>query len=273
MPELPEVETVRSVLEGNLIGKRIEDIEVRYAKIIHNINVSDFKKSLIGKSFKRLERYGKYLVFIFDDDTVMISHLRMEGKYFLKKSNLEYDKHEHIIFHLDGSDDLRYADVRKFGIMEIRNLSNYLTTEPLNELGKDANKISKEDISSLTKYKKPVKELLLDQTLVAGIGNIYADEILFLSKIHPETLGSSLSDTDLENIAKNAKTVLDMAILAGGTTIRTYTSSLGVTGRFQQKLNVHTQEGKECPNCKTIIIKTRVGGRGTYLCPNCQVKK
>jgi len=116
----------------------------------------------------------------------------------------------------------------------------------------------------------PIKTVILDQSIIVGIGNIYADEILFLSNLNPLKKASELNDKELENIIKNTKITLEKAIKAGGTTIRTYESSEGVHGRFQQELLVHSKENEQCPNCNEIILKTRIGGRGTYYCPKCQ---
>ena len=132
------------------------------------------------------------------------------------------------------------------------------------------NILTKSQVSQTLKKKIPVKTLLLDQSIVAGIGNIYADEICFLSGLNPMTLGIDLTYDDCVKLSNNSKIVIQKAINAGGTTIRSYTSSLGVTGLFQLELLVHTKQNCPCPNCAEPIIKIRVGGRGTYLCPKCQ---
>lgn len=270
MPELPEVETVRQVLRKNIIGQEIAGIDVHYEKMIHGIGVDEFKKALIGKKIKEIYRLGKYLYFELDDDLYLISHLRMEGKYYLKDSSLPKEKHEHIIFRFNNEMTLRYDDTRKFGVMELRNKDNLFTTHPLSDLGPEAYEVTPMHLANTLKRKAPIKTLLLDQSIVAGIGNIYADEICFMAQINPNTLGINLTFDDCQRISDASKTVIERAIKAGGTTIRSYTSSLGVTGRFQLELNVHTKVGKPCPKCQTSILKTKIGGRGTYYCPNCQ---
>jgi len=270
MPELPEVQTVLSTLERQIKNKKINDIDILYKRIIE-CNESTFKKKLIGQHFRSFKRRGKYLLFEMDDIT-LVSHLRMEGKYYIQDSNEPYNKHTHVIFKLDNGKELRYNDVRKFGRMElIPKEKDYKVFKDLGPepFSKDFNlKYCKEFVKT---YNHPAKELLLNQSFVAGIGNIYADEILYASKIHPLTKSILLSDNDFKNIIKYTGLILSKAIKAGGTTIRSYTSSLGVTGRFQLSLNCHTM--KKCKKCKSDIKKIRVGGRGTYYCPKCQKDK
>ena len=271
MPELPEVETVRQVLRKNVLGKKILGVEVRCPRIVQDISLEEFVNSLVGKEIIEINRMGKYMYFVLSDDTFLISHLRMEGKYFLKDKSLEYDKHEHIIFHLNDNLDLRYADVRKFGTMDLRNKKNLLTIHPLSDLGPDATSIDVDYLfEKCQKSHMKLKALLLDQSIVAGIGNIYADEICYKAKLSPEKECKNITKEEVAMICEASASILNEAIKAGGTTIRSYTSSLGVTGLFQVNLNVHTKAGEPCPICKEIIIKKRVSGRGTYLCPNCQ---
>ena len=267
MPELPEVETVRATLENLISGEEIIDVKILYEPIIKGDPVK-FKKALIGQHFRQFKRRGKYLIFKMDN-VAFISHLRMEGKYFVQQRNEPILKHTHIIFELASGKDLRYDDTRKFGRMELRDFDDEeitgLGVEPLSDA---FNMSYAKDF--LHHSNRHIKALLLDQSFVAGIGNIYADEILFLSKIHPDEVACKLNDQNIKDLVLNTKEVLTKAIELGGTTIRSYTSSLGVTGRFQINLRVHTKQGEPCPVCQTKIIKTRVAGRGTYLCPNCQ---
>ena len=272
MPELPEVETVRKTLKNMILGRKITSIDVHYSKIIKDLNVKDFKLKLVGKTFKDIQRYGKYLIFVLDD-IALISHLRMEGKYFLKNQSEKLEKHEHIIFNFDDGGSLRYHDVRKFGTMDLRNLEDIHTTNPIHKLGLEPfdDKMSVPYLKSkLQKRSTAIKTCLLDQHIVTGLGNIYVDEVLFLSKLNPKLSAANLKSNDYKNIIENSRNVLNKAIKLGGTTIRSYTSSLGVTGLFQNELNVHTKKGEPCPVCNTTIEKTKVNGRGTYFCPICQ---
>lgn len=272
MPELPEVETVKETLKRKLIGKKITACTVLYPNLIAEPTACEFQKRIVGQTIHDMKRRGKWLLFELDQD-VLLSHLRMEGKYFFRKKEDSITKHEHIIFELDDITQLRYQDTRKFGRMYLIDKEKVADTKPLNELGLEPwdNHLTISYLKTCYQKKQlPIKTVLLDQSIITGIGNIYADEILFLSKINPLKKAKDLTDQELKNIIQNTQEVLSLAIKAGGTTIRSYTSSEGVTGRFQQELYVHSKEGESCKNCQTKIMKIKVGGRGTYYCPNCQ---
>lgn len=275
MPELPEVETVRQTLKQQILGEVIDSVTVLYAPIIENINKDEFCEKLKNEQINRIERYGKYLIFILTNYSI-ISHLRMEGKFFLKSKTEEIVKHEHIIFTFKSGLTLRYHDTRKFGKMALvhsTNMDIIMSYPSLKKLGPEANtdKLTKEYLfNALIKRKEAIKTALLNQEIIAGLGNIYVDEVCFKCHLNPSMSCSKITMDDAQNIINASREILDKAILAGGTTIRSYTSSLGVTGRFQVSLNVHTKVGCSCPSCGNTIIKTVVGGRGTYLCPSCQ---
>jgi len=272
MPELPEVETVRRTLKKMIIGKTIDSIDIYYSKIIKEISVDEFRNKLVGQTLKDINRYGKYLIFIFEDIS-LISHLRMEGKYFIKDKLEPLEKHEHIVFNFTDGSSLRYHDFRKFGTMNLRLLDEIYTTLPISKLGYEPydKLMTVEHLKGLLKNKnRAIKSCLLDQTIMTGLGNIYVDEVLFSAKLHPERLANSLNDRDYKNIITSATIILNKAVELGGTTIRSYTSSLGVTGRFQNELNIHMKKGELCPICSTVIEKKKVNGRGSYYCPNCQ---
>ncbi len=272
MPELPEVETVKETLKRQILDKKIASVDVYYERIVHNLSAKTFKSELTGQILIDIKRRGKYIFFYFDKN-VLVIHLRMEGKFFVKKADDPIEKHEHIIFHFTDGTDLRYHDVRKFGTMEIMHHGEELSAKGVDKLGFepfDAEFTLDYLKAKITPSKRPIKSILLDQTVIAGLGNIYVDEVLFLSQIDPKRPGSSITDTEFINISVYSKQVLTKAIELGGSTIRSYVSSLGVTGRFQNELKVHTKEGEPCLVCGTLIRKTKVGGRGTYYCPTCQ---
>ncbi|MBR4262219.1 MAG: DNA-formamidopyrimidine glycosylase [Bacilli bacterium] len=272
MPELPEVETVKETLKKKVIGKTIKNVIVRHNNIIASPDVSTFKEKLIGQKIIDLSRRGKWIIFHLTD-YYLLSHLRMEGKYFLKDIGDEVTKHQHVIFEFTDNTSLRYQDVRKFGKMYLVDKDKLLDCEPIKELGLEPwdNNLNVSYLKEKYKnLKHPIKTTLLDQSIITGIGNIYADEILFLSNINPHKLPGSLSDKDLSNIIKNTKSVLEKAIKKGGTTIRSYTSDEGITGMFQNDLYVHQREKESCRICGSTIIKEKIGGRGTYYCPKCQ---
>ncbi len=272
MPELPEVETVKRYLQKEIIGKQILKVKILYEKIIKT-DIEAFKKNIINEHFIDVQRRGKFLIFELDH-YYLVSHLRMEGKYFIKSIDAKIEKHEHIIFYLDDV-TLRYHDTRKFGEMYLVAKGNLYADTPLAHIGIEPFDENLDGDFLLAQYKQnvPIKTLLLNQNILAGIGNIYADEILFKSTINPLTKGNELTVEDCNNIINNTKDILNKAIENGGTTIHSFTSSLGVIGHNQDNLLVHTKEGCPCPICGKRIIKTKVNGRGTYYCPNCQREK
>ena len=273
MPEIAEVETVRRTLKERILRKNIKSINVIYDKIVES-DLQEFKNNLIGLSFNDILRKGKWLMFDIGD-YYLCSHLRMEGKYFIKDSSEDVVKHEHIIFTFEDDTDLRYHDTRKFGRMCLVRKDEIDSYEGIRKQGIepiDPN-LSKEYLyENFRKRKLPMKTLLLDQTIISGLGNIYADDVLFASNIHPLKLGSEITLEDCQNIVTSSKCIIDKAIEKGGTTIKSYTSSLGVTGRFQFDLMVHQREKQNCKVCNTPITKIKVGGRGTYYCGNCQIR-
>ncbi len=272
MPEKPEVITVAKKLEKKILGKKIIEVNILYPKMIDYPDIVTFKKCIKNQTINSITTRGKWIVVELDTDYLLF-HLRMEGKFFFRNKNDEINKHEHVIFLLDDEIELRFTDVRKFAKVMLIPKDKLLTMKPYTELGLEPwdKNLTVEYLKEKLKNKKlPIKTILLDQSVITGIGNIYADEILFLSKINPLTKPNLLTDVDFDNIIKNTTKVLDKAIEEGGTTIRSYTSEEGVTGLFQNNLNVHQREGQECYICKTKILKIRVGGRGTYYCPKCQ---
>lgn len=272
MPELPEVETVKESLKLRLVGRKILSSSVYHNNIIEYPSVQDFCTNIKGQQIHGMDRYGKWLIFVLDD-YYLLSHLRMEGKYFFKTKQEEKNKHEHVIFSLDDGTELRYMDVRKFGKMHLIKKEEINKKGPFLEMGLEPwdKKLTASYLKEKYQKKKlPIKSTLLDQSIMVGIGNIYADEILFLSKINPLKSANTLTEEEIEKIIKNTRQVLKKAIAKGGTTIRSYTSVDGVHGLFQQELYVHNKVNYPCQYCQTTIIKIKVGGRGTYYCPNCQ---
>ena len=273
MPELPEVETVKEALNQTVKGQTIKDIELRYEPMVKNMSADEFKEKLINQTIQEVSRRGKYLVFHFDDYQ-LLSHLRMEGKYFYVDSDFELNPHVHVIFKLENGKRLLYQDTRKFGTYHLYDKAIDLeTTAPFQVLGLEpfATEFTPSYVKEkIQNKKKPIKSLLLDQTVVCGLGNIYVDEVLYRARLHPLTSSSELTDKDIANVVKYTVEVLARAIELGGTTIRTFRSSHGVSGTFQNELLVHQRKGENCYECHTPIEKIKVGGRGTYFCPTCQ---
>ena len=234
-----------------------------------------FKKNLIGASFIDIKRRGKWLIFE-TEHYYLLSHLRMEGKYFIKDKNEVKEKHEHVIFIFEDDTTLRYCDTRKFGRMNLVLKADLENVESIKKQGLEPGdeQLTSEYLLKKFKNKKlPIKTVLLDQTIISGLGNIYANEVLFYAKINPLKPACNLTKDECEQIVVGSDIIIREAIRMGGTTIRSYTSSLGVTGRFQQNLKVHKREKEPCLECSTLIENVKVGGRSTYYCPMCQKEK
>lgn len=269
MPELPEVETVRRTLKNFILGRKITKIEIRYPKIIEG-NQELFVQKVTDQTFRDIERYGKYLIFLLDD-CAFSSHLRMEGKYNIVPAHAPYAKHDHVIFHLDDGHDLRYHDTRKFGRMALVSPDHYRTQPPFDRLGSEPWEASYEALYDCLHHKQiPIKHVLLDQSLLCGIGNIYANEICFRMGIDPRTKASRLSKKRVKQLCEVAQVVLQEAIDQGGTTIHSFDAN-GIHGLFQVELKVHGQ--KECQVCHTPVKKIMIQNRGTYFCPVCQKRR
>jgi formamidopyrimidine-DNA glycosylase len=273
MPELPEVETIRNTLKRFVLNRTINDVSVYWGNIIKKPDdVEHFKKLLIGQTIHDIKRKGKFLLFELDEYT-MISHLRMEGKYSVHYKDEPVKKHTHVIFSFTTDEELRYNDVRKFGTMHIVHKGEEFIQKPLNQLGPDP--FDKEFTldyfyKKLKATNRFIKAVLLDQTVVAGLGNIYVDETLFKSGVHPLRKANKLTKKEVQEIRKQAILTLEEAVAQGGTTIRSYVNSQGEMGMFQQELAVYGQENEACPNCGSPITKMKVGGRGTHICLQCQ---
>jgi len=270
MPELPEVETVKRSLKKLVLGEKIINVNIKYNKLIENISIEEFKNKLINQTINDIKRRGKWLMFELDD-YYLLSHLRMEGKYLIRTINDDYSKHELIGFDFKSNKSLRYQDFRKFGKFHLIKKEEVYNIKPLNELGLEPleNNLTIDYLKEkFLNKKQPIKTTLLDQRIIVGIGNIYADEILFLSSINPLKKTNLLTEKEIKKIIDNSKEILKKAIEYGGTTIKSYESSEGVHGNFQNLLSVHGL--KKCINCSNDITKIKVNGRGTYYCKNCQ---
>ena len=275
MPELPEVETVVNTIRPHIINKEIEKIEVYYDRLIQS-NLDEFKTKLINQKFINVTRYGKFIFLHLTNDFVIITHLRMEGKFRFENSHNLRKKHTSAGFFFKDGTSLAFDDTRKFGLMYLSDEANFKETKMIKKLGVEANKISENDYEFLIKkFKKNkcIKELLLDQSILAGIGNIYADEILFSTKINPFRKGNDISDEKYHEIFQASNQILNKAITLGGSTIHSFHPSEGVDGKFQETLLCYGKSGTPCPNCNTTLHKDFIGGRGTTFCPNCQIDK
>lgn len=271
MPELPEVETVRRGLERLVVGRTILSLEVKVPKMIKT-SYDSFLTDLPGQTIQALRRRGKYLIFDFGQ-LIMISHLRMEGKYLLFTDQVPTNKHFHLFFKLDDGSTLVYQDVRKFGTFDLLAKSQEEAYFTRKKLGPEPTKKTFKYAlfeRALMSSAKPIKSLLLEQKLVAGLGNIYVDEVLWAAKVHPEMPAKELSKAAMKRVHDQTIAILQLGIEKGGSTIRTYRNALGEDGTMQNYLQVYGKTGQPCPRCASIIEKIKLGGRGTHLCPHCQ---
>lgn len=274
MPEMPEVETVRRTLIPLVKGKTIKKVTLWYPKIVATDH-QKFVKTLPGKKIIAIDRYAKYLLFRLSSNLTIVSHLRMEGKYHLVASTaVPKGKHDHVQFEFTDGTALRYNDVRKFGRMQLLLTGTERKLTTIGKLGVEPDSSDFTDeyfIKRLGRKKKNIKNTILDQTIVAGLGNIYTDEVLWRSKIHPLSSAGKIPAAKVRRLRQNINEIIRQAIRLRGTTVHTYLDANGHIGGFQKKLQVYGHAGQPCPRCGHKLAKIKVNGRGTTFCPRCQV--
>lgn len=275
MPEMPEVETVRRGLISQVKGRKITHVEIRYQNLITG-DVDQFVEFVTGATITDIGRRAKFLLIHLDNGYTIISHLRMEGRYKISSDPSAIDKHSHAIFTLDNGQKMIYNDVRKFGRMQLWNTDDLSNNKSIQKLGPEplSKDFTFENLKPrIVRHRKDIKTVLLDQSVMSGLGNIYVDEVLWKVKIHPETPANHLTDEDIQKIIEVSNEEMKQAIQAGGSTVRSYIDASGHKGNMQNSLKVYGKEGTPCPRCGTKIKKIKVGGRGTHFCPKCQVIK
>ena len=275
MPELPEVETIRTGLEPALVGRRFEQVEIRDPRLTRPFEPEAVAAELEGERVAALERRGKYLIVRFESGRVLLVHLRMTGSFLHVRTSDpgDGDPYGRAVVRLDDGSDVVYRDVRRFGtwlLLEPGQLDSYLEPRVGAELlgrGRPAPAIAKR----LAGRRAPIKALLLDQRLFAGVGNIYADEALWWARIHPLRPGGELAAADVQELVRGVRRALRTGIARRGSTLSQYRGPDGAPGRMQHEFRVYSREGEPCSRCGTPIEKTRAGGRGTWYCPGCQI--
>jgi len=269
MPELPEVETIKNELLPHVVGRSISGITLFWDGIVHQPSVEQFRSHLLGQKITGLTRRGKYLILSLTSDEVLIIHLKMSGSLLLKPASAEPDKFVRAILYLDGETGLHFRDPRKFGAMWLVEDKN----EVVNKLGPEPLESSFTPqvlAQRLDNRTAPIKALLCDQTFIAGIGNMYADEALFTARIHPLRLGRSLSRDEVKRLHNAIQQVLWAAIGNKGASTNTYFRPSGELGTAHFQFKVAHCGGKPCPVCSTPIQRIPIRNRGTYFCPRCQ---
>lgn len=273
MPELPEVETVVRGLREPLIGHTIQSMWYDWEKTIHSPDAIEFSARIEGQTVQAINRRAKYILIELDTD-VLIVHLKMTGRLYVADKDEEQvaDKWVHVRFDLDKGKQLRFSDSRKFGKVYLTDntdtLLGHLGPEPLED--DFTLEVFRERLEGRSKI---IKALLLDQTFVAGIGNIYADEALFRAGIHPTVKAHQLSDQDTELLHQTIRDTLFAGVEHEGASINWYRKPDGTEGNSQKHFFVYGQDDNPCQNCGTIIDKIRVAQRGTHFCPNCQPER
>jgi formamidopyrimidine-DNA glycosylase len=265
MPELPEVETIAGELRPIISGKTIRNVSIRWARTVGG-NQKRFKAALTNKKISHIARRGKYLCFYFDDSQCLTIHLRMTGKLVFQPGKKDR-KYIRVVFKFTDQSSLYFVDMRKFGRMKIwpktEPLLPQLGPEPLEE--KTVSRVLVNQTS-----RRAIKTLLLDQEVLAGVGNIYADEALFMAGIHPLTPANRVSKQRLRKLSRHLPEILKKAIENNGTTISSYRRTDRLQGSNQFYLNVYGRTGEPCPKCQTVIMRMRINNRSSHYCPKCQ---
>ncbi len=266
MPELPEVETVVTTLRNQIVGEKINKVELFWPKTVYES--CSFISDVTNQRILNITRRGKYLIFTLEQGYMSV-HLRMEGRFFLTPLEDEPKKHTHVLFYLSDR-KLEFNDTRKFGRIKYslenpETLLNHLGYEPFDGA------LTPRYLRQLAKKRTiALKTFLLDQSVIAGIGNIYADEICFQAQRSPLKKVNTLTLRQWQEVIDITRIVLREAILAGGSTVRSYTASLGISGRFQSKLRVYGRGNQACLTCGSSLKSVKIGQRTSVYCPTCQ---
>jgi formamidopyrimidine-DNA glycosylase len=273
VPELPEVETVVRGLQAVLPGRRI--VAVRLGKTDFIDDPAALERDIPGMRIEQVRRHGKFLLLELSgqangaSNLALLIHLGMTGQIVVYPAHAPARPHTHVFFALDNSTELRYTDVRRFGRICLVPAAQQATI--LGPLGLDPLEATEPQFAAAVHARKAhIKALLLDQTVLRGMGNIYTDESLWRAKIHPRRLGSTLTPQDLRSLYRAMHDVLNEAIRSRGSSISDYVDSAGEQGEFQLKHRAYDREGKKCFRCRTPIRRTIVAGRSSYFCPHCQ---
>jgi formamidopyrimidine-DNA glycosylase len=273
MPELPEVETIRRQLEPELVGRRIESVEVLDERLTRPVPPREVERACAGRRIEAAERRGKYLLLRLDGDRSLVMHLRMTGNLILGDPG-EDVRYLRAVIRLEGGASLLFTDARRFGTavaLDDDDLEEYMAPragiEPLSE------RLTAEEIGALAEGRRaPLKSFLLVQSGIAGIGNIYADDALWRAQLHPLSPAGSMRPEHWERLRKGIVDTLEAGLANGGASIDDYRDARGEEGTMQDEFLVHTREGLPCLRCGTEVRRIVVGGRSTYFCPGCQTR-
>ena len=272
MPELPEVETVARGLQREIAGRRVVSVTLGQTDFMDN--PGEMERLLPGAVIRVVERYGKFMLLRLNpaaptEETALLVHLGMTGAMMPKAASEPHAKHTHFVALLDDGRELRYVDPRRFGRMAV--LRGEALQAELVRFGADPLQVPLEEFLERIRTRKArIKALLLDQHVLRGVGNIYADESLWKAKIHPAQLGARISREQVERLYHALQDILEKAIVLRGSTVSDFLDVEGAPGEYQLHHRVYGREGKACPRCRTKIRRIVVAGRSSYFCPNCQ---
>jgi formamidopyrimidine-DNA glycosylase len=272
MPELPEVETIRRDLKKYCMSKKIRKIEIGVSQIIgKRSSAGEIRRVVEGRTIRKVGRRGKFLLFFLDSKAVLVVHLGMTGQLLFAppRADIEIDKHTHAVVHFADGSSLLFRDIRKFGRIFVAGSSQLETElnlgpEPLSPDFKE------KDLAAILRRPTKIKQLLLDQRRIAGIGNIYADEILFEAGINPLRAANTLQEKEVHRLFLALQRLLKEAIDFRGTSVSDYVDTLGRKGEMQTRHKVYRKTGEACIRCGADIIRIKAGGRSTHFCPQCQ---
>ena len=274
MPELPEVESIRRILQGCLSGKKITGTKFFFTGMLGKLTAGAFNEQVCGKKIVGIKRLGKYLHFCLSGEQVLEVHLRMTGAFFFFPQGHPAGKYIRAILFLEGGSELHFQDIRKFGTFRLWD-RKVLDKINLARLGPDLLETVRDfHFFREILQKKPrscLKAFLLDQKNFAGMGNIYTDEALFLAGLNPSRRVETLNVDEQANLLQAVQKVLREGINCGGVSVANYRDPYGRSGKFQNRLKVYRREKEPCPRCGEAIVRRVVAGRGTYFCSSCQV--
>lgn len=275
MPELPEVETIRAQLAPRLVGRTITAVEISDPLLVDPLDPDEFVAAVQGRRVQQVARRGKYLLMTLDSGAVLALHLRMTGRLHWRAGDVPAGEERFLraVIRFDDGSTVTFGDARRFGRAWIIPAGTDQTAYWRGRLGVEplSSAFTARGLAQLMHGRRvAIKTALLNQALVAGLGNMYVDEALFAARVHPLRPAGGLSAREYRALHRAIRDRLTLAVEAGGASIDTYRDGLGQRGRMQGLLRVHLHEGDPCPRCGTIIVKTVVGQRGTYLCPRCQ---
>jgi formamidopyrimidine-DNA glycosylase len=274
MPELPEVEVIRRGLAPGLLGRRILRVVMGEKRLRRESSTEEFREWVAGRTILELERRGKYLLFHLEGGATLLIHLGMTGRLLLGPGPSPPRPHVHLTLHLEDGRELAFQDVRRFGQALV--FPPGVEPAPLTQVGREplSRQVTPEWLAQAARGRsRTIKNFLMDGRALAGVGNIYASEILFAARLHPALPAGRLSLDDWTRVLKETRRILKAAIAKGGTTVSDYLNSRGETGLFQLELLVYGREGEPCRRCGQAIVRIAQGGRSTFFCPQCQKKE